>query len=166
MTIKNQVRIHLAICIDSVGYVETYSRLAESTGLQLGSTNEKLNRQLNDEKQYRQKYKKRSYLKINRRWKGFGKLHENSNKLVKENKKNLRYGPGITGPFKEDRGEGDEGRSRTAVSRAVDSGKVEFKCPHCIVWGQQRKSSKSCLKNTSRTNSEPTCTPIIATTGT
>jgi hypothetical protein len=29
MTIENQVRIHLEICIDSVGYQETYSRLAE-----------------------------------------------------------------------------------------------------------------------------------------
>jgi hypothetical protein len=72
MTIKNQVRIHLAICIDSVGYIETYSRLAEATRLQLGSTNEKLNRNLNDEKQYRWKYKKRSYVKINRRWNFFG----------------------------------------------------------------------------------------------
>jgi hypothetical protein len=90
MTIENQVRIHLAICIESVGYGETYSSLAEATRLQLGFTNEKLNRQLNDEKQYRQKYKKRSYFKINRRWKCFGKLRENSNKLVKENKKNLR----------------------------------------------------------------------------
>jgi hypothetical protein len=68
MTIKNQVRIHLAICIDSVGYQETYFRLAEATGLRLGSINENLNRLLNDEKQYRRKYRKRSYVKINRRW--------------------------------------------------------------------------------------------------
>jgi hypothetical protein len=33
MTIENQVRIHLAIYIDSVEYEETYSRLAEATGL-------------------------------------------------------------------------------------------------------------------------------------
>jgi hypothetical protein len=65
MTIENQVRIHLAICIDSVGYGETYSRLAEATGLQLGSINEKLNRLLNDKKQYRRKYRKRSYAKKN-----------------------------------------------------------------------------------------------------
>jgi hypothetical protein len=133
----------------------------------LGPPTKKLNRILNDEKQYRRKYKKRSYVKINRRWKYFGKLRENSNKLVKENKKNLRYGPGISGPFKEDRGAGDEGRLTTAVSRAVDGGKVlEFKCPHCFVWGHQQKSWKPCLKNTGRTNSEPTCAPIIATTGT
>jgi hypothetical protein len=67
MTIENQVRIYLAICIDSVSYIETYTRLAESTGLQLGSTNKNLNRQRNDEKQYQRKYKKRSYVKINRR---------------------------------------------------------------------------------------------------
>jgi cell division FtsZ-interacting protein ZapD len=64
--------------------------------------------------------------------------------LTKENKKNLRYEPGIAGPFREDRGTGDEGKLTTAVSRApVDGGKVEFKCPHCFVWGHQRKSSKS-----------------------
>jgi hypothetical protein len=28
MTIENQIRIHLAIFIDSVGYIETYTRLA------------------------------------------------------------------------------------------------------------------------------------------
>jgi hypothetical protein len=85
MTIENQIRIHLEICIDSVGYGETYSRLAEATGLQLGSIDEKLNRLLNNEKQYRRKYRKRSYVKSNRRWKCFGKLRETSNKLVKEN---------------------------------------------------------------------------------
>jgi hypothetical protein len=106
MTIENQVRIHLAIFIDSVGYEETYSRLAEATGLQLGSINEKPNRLLNNEKQCRRKYRNRSYVKINRRWKCFGKLRENSNKLVKENKENLRYGPGIARPSKEDRGTG------------------------------------------------------------
>jgi hypothetical protein len=121
---------------------------------------------LNDEKQYRWKYRRRSYVKINRGWKCFGKLRENSNKLVKENRKNLRYGPGIAGPFAEDRGTGDDGKSTTSVSRAVEGGKVEFKCPHCFVWGHQRKSSKSCLKNPGRPNSEPTCVPIIATTGT
>jgi hypothetical protein len=166
MTIENQVRIHLAICIDSIGYEETYLRLAEATGLQLGSINQKLNRLLNDEKQYRRKYRKRSYVKINRRWKCFGKLRENSNKLVKENRKNLRYGPGIAGPFAEDRGTGDIGKSTTAVPRAVEGGKVEFKCPHCFLWGHQRKSSKLCLKNPGRPNSEPTCIPIITTTGT
>jgi hypothetical protein len=165
MTIEKQVRIHLAICIDSVGYEETYSRLAEATGLRLGSINGQLNRLLNDEKQYRRKYRKRSYVKINRRWKFFGKLRENSNRLVKENKKNLRYGPGIARPFKEDRGTVDKGKLTTAVSRTVEGGKVEFKCPHCFLWGHQRKSSKSCLKNPGRPNSEPTCAPIIDTIG-
>jgi spore cortex formation protein SpoVR/YcgB (stage V sporulation) len=120
MTIENQVRIHLAICIDSAGYQETYSRLAEATGLRLGSINENLNRLLNDEKQYRPKYRKRSYVKINCRWKCFGKLRENTNKLVRENRKNLRYVPDIAGPFKEDRGTGDDGKSTTAVSRAAE----------------------------------------------
>jgi hypothetical protein len=29
MTIENRVRLHLAVCIDSIGYVETYRRLAQ-----------------------------------------------------------------------------------------------------------------------------------------
>jgi hypothetical protein len=62
------------------------------------------------------------------------KLRENLNKLVKENRKNLRYGPGIAGPFKEDRGTGGDGKSTTAVSMAVEGGKVEFKC-HIVLCG-------------------------------
>jgi hypothetical protein len=32
---------------------------------------------------------------MDRRWKYFGKMRENSDRLVVENKKDLRYGPGI-----------------------------------------------------------------------
>jgi hypothetical protein len=35
MSIENKVRIHLAVCIDSIGYVATYQRLAQKLGLEL-----------------------------------------------------------------------------------------------------------------------------------
>jgi hypothetical protein len=43
MTIENKVRIHLALCIDSIGYVETYQRLAEKIGLELGKVHMEIN---------------------------------------------------------------------------------------------------------------------------
>jgi hypothetical protein len=46
MTIENKVRIHLAVCIDSVGYQSTYGRLAEKTGLELGQVQQEMNRLL------------------------------------------------------------------------------------------------------------------------
>jgi hypothetical protein len=45
---------------------------------------------------------KRAYIKKKRKTKLYDKLRENAEKLIKENKKNLRYGSGITGPFRED----------------------------------------------------------------
>jgi hypothetical protein len=41
LTIKNRVRIYLAICIDSVGYQETYSRLALKVGTRWGTCRRK-----------------------------------------------------------------------------------------------------------------------------
>jgi hypothetical protein len=40
MTTENRVRIHLAVCLDSVGYEATYSRLAEKMGLDIGMVTE------------------------------------------------------------------------------------------------------------------------------
>jgi hypothetical protein len=49
---------------------------------------------------------KRAYIKKKRKTKFYtkfyDKLRENAEKLIKENKKNLCYGSGITGPFRED----------------------------------------------------------------
>jgi hypothetical protein len=50
LTIENRVRIYLAICIDSVGYQETYSRLAIKVGTEVGNVQAEMNRQLHFEK--------------------------------------------------------------------------------------------------------------------
>jgi hypothetical protein len=44
LTIENRVRIYLAICIDSIGYQETYSRLAIKAGTEVGNVQEEMNR--------------------------------------------------------------------------------------------------------------------------
>ena len=49
MTIENKVRIHLAICIDSIGYYETYKRLSEKTGISYCKVQQSLNEQLDNE---------------------------------------------------------------------------------------------------------------------
>jgi hypothetical protein len=42
MSIENKVRMHLAVCIDSIGYVSTYERLAQKIGLELGVVHTRL----------------------------------------------------------------------------------------------------------------------------
>jgi hypothetical protein len=64
MTIENKVRIHLVVCIDSVGYQSTYGRLAEKTGLELGQVQQEMNRLLDVKKQYKRKYRKKTVNKI------------------------------------------------------------------------------------------------------
>jgi hypothetical protein len=59
MTIDNKVRLHLAICIDSASYVETYRRLSGKTGVNLGKVHEDMNRLLDVRKLYMRKYRKR-----------------------------------------------------------------------------------------------------------
>jgi hypothetical protein len=103
MMIKNKVRIHLAICIGSVGYQSTYGRLAEKTGLGLEQVQQEMNRLLAVRKVYKRNYRKKTVNKIRRKTKFYDKMRENSAKLITENKKDLQYSSGIAGPFKEDR---------------------------------------------------------------
>jgi hypothetical protein len=84
------IEIYLAICIDSVGYQETHSRLAIKAGTEVGNVQAEMNRQLNFEKEYRRNYRKRAHVK-NRKVKFDDKLREKAEKLIKENRKELRY---------------------------------------------------------------------------
>jgi hypothetical protein len=43
LTIENRVIIYLAICIDSVGYQETYLRLATKAGTEVGNVQAEMN---------------------------------------------------------------------------------------------------------------------------
>jgi hypothetical protein len=174
LTIENRIRIYLAICIDGVGYQETYSRLAMKAGTEVGNVQAEMTRQLDFEKEYRRNHRKRAYVKKKRKVKFYDKLRENAEKLVKENGKNLRYGSGVTGPFREDtaRPTGAGGQRVPSLPlnlRAGRGGKVEFQCPHCEKWGHQRVLSKACLKNPSRQKNEEStstiCTPTVTEIG-
>jgi hypothetical protein len=140
MTIENQVRICLAICIDSVGYHETNSRLAKKARTEMGHhVQAEMNRLLDFEKECQRNYRKRAYVKKVRKTKFYDKLcAENSEKLIKENKKR---------PFQEDtvRPTKAKGEKAQLNSRAERGGKIEFQCPHCDLWGHQRVSLKACL---------------------
>jgi hypothetical protein len=101
----------------------------------------------------------------------YDKLREKAEKLIKENRKNLRYGSGITGPFREDnvRPTRARGEKMQLNSRAGRGGKVEFQCPRCEKWGHQQVSSKACLKNPSRQKNEEStgtiCTSAVPEIG-
>jgi hypothetical protein len=103
VSIKNRVRLHLAVCIDSIGYVETYRRLAQKLGLELGEVHKEMNKLLDVRKHYLRKHRKLKKTRATRKRKYYEKLREQSSKMVKENRKNLLYGSGITGVFAEDR---------------------------------------------------------------
>jgi hypothetical protein len=96
----------------------------------------------------------------------YDKLREKAEKFIKENRKDLRYGSGITGPFREDnvRPTRAGGEKMQLNSRAGRGGKVEFQCPHCEKWGHQRVSSKACLKNPSRQKNEESNGTICTST--
>jgi CHAD domain-containing protein len=102
MLIENKVRIHLAICIDSAGYVETYRRLSDKIGVNLGKVHEEMNRTLDVIKLYLRKYRKRLVVRTKKKLIFFEKLRTQATKMVKENRKNLQYGSGISRPFAED----------------------------------------------------------------
>jgi hypothetical protein len=102
MTIENKVRIYLAICIDSAGYVETHSRLSDKIGVNLGKVHEDMNRLLDVRKLCMRKYRKRLVGRTKKKLKCFEKLRTQATKMAKENRKNLQYGSGISGPFAED----------------------------------------------------------------
>jgi hypothetical protein len=83
----------------------------------------------------------------------FEKLRTQAAKMVKENRKNLQYGSGISGPFAEDsQMAGTQTRTPTKTattenSRAGMKGKTEYQYRHCALWGHRRTSAKACLKN-------------------
>jgi hypothetical protein len=58
MSIENKVRIYLAVCIDSIGYVATYERLAQKIGLELGEVHKAMNKLLDARKCYLRKHRK------------------------------------------------------------------------------------------------------------
>jgi hypothetical protein len=102
MMIENKVRLHLAICIDSAGYVKTYRRPSEQIGVNLGKVHEDMNRLLDVRKLYTRKYRKRLVVRTKKKLIIFEKLRTQATKIVKENRKNLQYGSGISVPFAED----------------------------------------------------------------
>jgi hypothetical protein len=59
MSIENRVRLHLAVCIDSIGYVETYQWLAQKLRLELGEVTKEMNKLLDVRKRYLRKHRKR-----------------------------------------------------------------------------------------------------------
>jgi hypothetical protein len=80
--------------------------------------------------------------------------------MVKENRKNLLYGSGITGVFAEDRPpepaaslpaatitEETATIAQGANNREGSNGKVEWRCQHCLLWGHRCTNLSACLEN-------------------
>jgi hypothetical protein len=87
--------------------------------------------------------------------------------MVKENRKNLLYGSGITGVFAEDRPPEPAASLPAATiteetatitqgtnSREGANGKVEWRCQHCRLWRHRCTSLNACLENKKRLSVE------------
>jgi hypothetical protein len=118
-------------------------------------------------KRYLRKHRKLKKTRATRKRKYYEKLREQSSKMVKENRKNLQYGSGITGVFAEDPPPEPAASLPAATiteetatimggthSREGANGKVEWRCQHCLLWGHRRSSSSACLKNKKRLSVE------------
>jgi hypothetical protein len=80
--------------------------------------------------------------------------------MVKENRKSLLYGSGITWVFAEDRATKPETEAVASLPAAtITEGtnkreganiKVEWRCQHCQLWGHRYTSSNACLENKKR----------------
>jgi CRISPR/Cas system CSM-associated protein Csm2 small subunit len=103
MTIKNKVRLYLAILIDSVGYTEVYRRLGKMSGLTICQINEQFNLQMDNKKSYKRQYRKQMTTKIRWMRNFYKKLTDSKNKLATDNRKDLQYSSGMVGPFQEDK---------------------------------------------------------------
>jgi hypothetical protein len=71
--------------------------------------------------------------------------------MVKENRKNLQYGSGITGVFAENTAtwspvETPATAAQKENSSAWKNGKIEYQCQYCQLWGHWCTSPKACLK--------------------
>jgi hypothetical protein len=160
LSIENRVRINLAVCIDSIGYVATYGRLAQKLGLELGEVHEEMNKLLDVRKRHLRKHRKLKKTRATRKRKYYEKLRQQSSKMVQENRKNLLYGPGITGVFAEDRPSEPAASLPAATmteetamiiggtnSRKGPDGKVEWRGQQCLLWEHRQISSSACFKN-------------------
>jgi hypothetical protein len=143
-TIENKERLCLVVAIDSQGYINTYQQIAEKTGLTLTLTHEELNRQLDNTKSYRRVYRKEDGAKRRRMQKDYAKLKEMKYKLAKENRKDLFYATGTSGPFPDDAQQQKQAPKRKRKERI---NKENVMCPHCGKKGHLQKSLNQCLKN-------------------
>jgi hypothetical protein len=152
MTIENKVRIHLAICIVSVGYIETYRRLSDKIGVNLGRNHKDVKRLLDVRKLYMRKYRKRLVVRTKKKlnfFRSFGAAQRRWQKKPEELTIRIRHQRTIRGRLtngwatNEDTNEDCTNRER----QSRENGKTEYQCRHCAVWGHMRTSLKACLKN-------------------
>ena len=144
MTIENKVRLYLAISIDSVGYLETYRRIAEKTGLTVCGVHRSMNRQFDEMKSYRRMYRKLTKAKIARMRKQYQKLNDMKSKLVKDNRKGLSYATGQCGPFSEDKLNDAGELTKKRKRRKTLEERMKEQCEHCKLFGHTRTNHSDC----------------------
>ena len=97
-------------------------------------------------------YRKLSKSKIRRMKKYYEKQARERKKLAKDNRKDLNYASGLTGPFKDDNEQGGNKETELTEKKRAKNKKTKEKaaattCPHCGILGHSRRNSRSCLKN-------------------
>ena len=136
------------MCIDSVGYLETYRRIGEKTGLTICDVHKTMSRQFDETKSYRRQYRKTSKAKINRMRKQYQKLNGMKTKLAKDNRKGLSYATGQCGPFSEDKQSDGGVLTKKRKRRKTLEERMKEQCEHCKLFGHTRRNHSECLLNT------------------
>ena len=142
-TIENKVRIHLACCLLSIGYEETYWRVFALTVMSVGGLNNLYLQAEDKQHRWRRNHRKKKHYKINRLKKIYARLKEGTEKQVADAAKNLTYESGMMGP----------GVSKEAATNNREK-KTSECCPNCGLSSHRRITSKFCLKNPNRLREE------------
>ncbi len=97
-TNENLVRIHLAMCLLSIGYEETYRRLFHLTGLSLGEFNHIYLLAEDQQRRWQRKRRKKLPVKTIRMSNQYKKLREDGKKMIDDRERELTYESGMMGP--------------------------------------------------------------------
>jgi hypothetical protein len=97
-TLENAIRIHLACCLLSIGYRETYRCVFAIAGISIGDFNRLYLRLEDMEQIWRRKHRKKLPVKVMRMTKYYSKAREEKMKQAEDGKKWLSYESGMMGP--------------------------------------------------------------------
>jgi hypothetical protein len=156
-TIENAARAYLALCLQSIGYRQTYKRLFELTGIELNESDmtSLFLRSEDAMKLWKKVHRRKESVKIKRMRTYYKKLREAVAQTIKDNKRAFSYSSGMMGPG---------GGEQEAEQQQVGGGNRKRKsgsCKHCGSTGHTRITSYQCPSNPRNRTAVATSDPVV-----